>query len=342
MSIYGDLIKEARSEEPVAKPKEKRKSSKKSQKPELTIVPKPEQEQHAQLKVSIEQIQIHPDQPRKYFDPERMDELIASIDKDGILEPLIVRSLEHGKYELVAGERRLRASKELGLHQVPVIIHTLTENQARRIALVENLQREDLNPIEEIEAVLKLIALELGITEDNKENPSDKKENPSDKVAKLLYKMQNEAKGKVTHKVMGSSQGETIEEVFQGLGISWKSFVSNKLPVRKWEIDVREKVKKGEIAFEAARLIARVTDDKERATLLSEAESLSIPEVKARIEQAKATSSAKSGKSTKTSIKSEVDLAYKQLRKSKVWDDPKKEKSIKNLLTQINALLKEA
>ena len=96
-------------------------------------------------------------QPRKYFNEEAIDELALSIKSYGIIQPLIVRKMGEDRYELVAGERRLRAARKLGLTVVPTIIIDITEKDSAAIALLENLQREDLNFIEEAEAFHNLI-----------------------------------------------------------------------------------------------------------------------------------------------------------------------------------------
>ncbi|MBR5734072.1 MAG: ParB/RepB/Spo0J family partition protein, partial [Desulfovibrionaceae bacterium] len=97
-------------------------------------------------------------QPRRSFDESALDELASSIREQGILQPLLVRPApgDPGAYEIVAGERRWRAAKKAGLSQVPVIIRELDDNEALTIALVENLQREDLNPVEEAHAIAAL------------------------------------------------------------------------------------------------------------------------------------------------------------------------------------------
>lgn len=89
------------------------------------------------------------DQPRKAFDQEALRELAESIRSEGVLQPLLVRPLPDGNYEIVAGERRWRASQMAGLSELPVIVKDLDDEQALAIALIENLQREDLNPMEE-------------------------------------------------------------------------------------------------------------------------------------------------------------------------------------------------
>jgi ParB family chromosome partitioning protein len=102
------------------------------------------------------QIVPSPYQPRKHFKPEQITELATSIKEQGIIQPLIVRPVE-GKYELIAGERRWRAAEAAGLATVPVIVRSASDREVLELALVENLQRADLNPLEEAEAYALLI-----------------------------------------------------------------------------------------------------------------------------------------------------------------------------------------
>ena len=110
---------------------------------------------------------IEPDrgQPRTKFTEEALSELEASVREYGILQPLLVRPMSDGSYKIVAGERRYRAARRAGLSEVPVIIKSLTDAEAAAIALIENLQREDLNPIEEAAGIRKLIE-EYGYTQE--------------------------------------------------------------------------------------------------------------------------------------------------------------------------------
>lgn len=101
------------------------------------------------VKVKLIDIEPNRDQPRKQFDDEALTELSNSIAQHGVLQPLLVRPMPDGGYQLVAGERRWRASRMAGLTEVPVVIRDLTDSQVAQLALVENLQRENLNPLEE-------------------------------------------------------------------------------------------------------------------------------------------------------------------------------------------------
>lgn len=97
----------------------------------------------------ISEIEPNAQQPRRIFDEEKLEELANSIREHGVIQPLIVRQKENGNYEIVAGERRWRASRIAGLVEVPAIVRDYTQEQTMMIAMIENLQREDLNPIEE-------------------------------------------------------------------------------------------------------------------------------------------------------------------------------------------------
>jgi ParB family chromosome partitioning protein len=112
----------------------------------------------------VDLIQPNPFQPRTRFDTEELTHLSESIKKQGILQPLLVRRLNRG-YELVAGERRLRAAKLAGLHQVPVVVKDVSDGEMIEMSIVENIQRENLNPIEEADAYQRLIT-EFGLTQE--------------------------------------------------------------------------------------------------------------------------------------------------------------------------------
>ncbi len=117
------------------------------------------------LQVPIESIQRNPHQPRLHFDHHEMEELIASIKEHGILQPIVVTKRPDGNYELIAGERRLRASTIAGLKTVPAILREASEQQKLELAMIENIQRQDLNAIEEAKAYIRLMD-EFHLTQD--------------------------------------------------------------------------------------------------------------------------------------------------------------------------------
>lgn len=117
------------------------------------------------LEVPVTLIDPMPGQPRVRFDEQGIKELAASIAESGVIQPLVVRTLPDGRYGLIAGERRLRASRQAGLERVPVVVHETTETEAFVLALVENVQRRDLDPLEEASAYQRLMT-DYGLTQD--------------------------------------------------------------------------------------------------------------------------------------------------------------------------------
>ncbi|WP_373476600.1 ParB/RepB/Spo0J family partition protein [Sphingorhabdus sp.] len=108
--------------------------------------------------IAVGEIRPNPDQPRRYFSDEKLDELAASIGRHGIIQPIVVRPMG-GAYQIVAGERRWRAAQRAQIHELPAIIRNFDDAETMEIALLENIQRQDLNPIEEAEAYRKLTEL---------------------------------------------------------------------------------------------------------------------------------------------------------------------------------------
>jgi len=104
----------------------------------------------------VEQIRPNPDQPRKHFDEQSLESLAVTIKEKGVLQPLLVRRVGN-RYELIAGERRLRAAKKAGLEEVPVLIREAEESDRLELSVLENIQREDLNPIEEARAYKQML-----------------------------------------------------------------------------------------------------------------------------------------------------------------------------------------
>jgi ParB family chromosome partitioning protein len=210
-------------------------------------------------------------QPRRRF--ENLEALAESIREKGVLQPLLVRPLGDGRYAIVAGERRYRAAKMAGLAEVPVRVLDLSEKEARLLALVENLQREDLNPYEETLGVLDLLSEDLGKTREE--------------VVSLLERMRKEKRGVAAHNVMGTPEAKRVEEVFRALGrMSWESFVQNRLPLLGLPEDLRAALEEGTLPYTAALELKKVKDLEARARLLEEAKGgLSLRELKARVRE---------------------------------------------------------
>jgi len=273
----------------------------------------------------IDRIVTSSSQPRRYFDPEKLEQLTQSVKEHGILEPLLVRSLPDNKYELVAGERRYRAAAAAGLNEVPVVIKELTDSEALQLALIENLQREDLNPVEETEGILQLLAIKENIA--------------VDEVISRLYRMYNEVKRNVNSSnpnVRVNNFDEGVQAVFNSLGrMNWESFVKNKLPLLNLPEDILEALRSGQIEYTKAKAIASVKDEAAREELLKDAiaNSLSLSQIKEKVSDIKPVKE-------KEELRSRFDTTYSIAKKSKqLWQDPKKRKKLESLLSQLEKLI---
>jgi ParB family chromosome partitioning protein len=172
-----------------------------------------------------------PFQPRRKVQDSSLEQLVASIRTQGILQPLLVRPVGEG-HEIVAGERRWQAAQLAGLTEVPVLIRELDDDAALTAALVENLQREDLTAIDEVDGTLRLVALRLSTT-------------PEDARHRLMR-----AKGQET------PDAAVFEDVFALLGReSWLSFVKNKLRIAGWPEDLQDAMRNG-LPYSLAGVIA--------------------------------------------------------------------------------------
>jgi len=148
----GALMGEARREEKVPEPRAEPSPADVAAQHE----PEANSRQSGLATLPIASIEPHPEQPRKVFEEGALEELAASIAARGVIQPIIVRPVTGGGYQLVAGERRWRAAQKAQLHEIPAIIRDLDEREVTALALIENLQREDLNPIEEARAYHRL------------------------------------------------------------------------------------------------------------------------------------------------------------------------------------------
>ena len=272
-------------------------------------------------RIAIHKICLPKKQPRKYFDPDKLQQLIASVEEHGILEPLLVRPIESGLYELVAGERRYKAAKVLNLEEVPVVIQEMSEQHALQIALVENLQREDLNPVEETEAVLDLLMIELNcdvIT-----------------ITETLAQMATANKKGTELSGNVSRQLEIIEKVLiSTIGITPESFRTSRLPLLKLPADVLDTLRKGQLEYTKARTIARVKDIQRRQELLEKTlkESLSIAEIRKRVKIASQREPELPSISNRLSILSQK-LKRKQIKA------PDRQKRLEELLQELENLV---
>ena len=187
------------------------------------------------VKLKLNDIEPNREQPRKNFDDDALSQLAASIAEHGVLQPLLVRPLPAGGYQLVAGERRWRASRIAGLTEVPVVIKEMSDEQAAVFALVENLQREDLDPVEEAKGYAKLMK-DFGFTQ---ELVSERvgKSRPAVANALRLLKLPDAVLESITKGEISAGHGRALAAIEDEKTIidAARKIIAKKLSVRETE-----------------------------------------------------------------------------------------------------------
>ena len=189
----------------------------------------------------LERLQPGPFQARREFDSAGLEALASSLKQQGVLQPLLVRPLEGGRYEIVAGERRWRAAQIAGLADVPVVVRALSDEEAQDAGAVENLQRQDLNVIDEVDLISALVGRTLGIE--------------AASVPARLRALANRP----------HEDPETVarlEALFETLGRgSWLSFVKNKLRVLNWPGPVLQAMRQRGLGYSLAGVVAAAPEE---------------------------------------------------------------------------------
>ena len=210
--------------------------------------------------VALDRIRVRPGQPRRYFDESALAALSESVREQGVLQPVLLRPVD-GDYELVAGERRVRAARLAGLSTVPAVFREVAEQDVPLLAALENLQRQDLNPLDEVEAILTVTAQRLGVA------PSE--------VLPLLHAQRRAPDPATT---------ATLDALFAQLGRGgWASFAANRAGVLRFPPDLLDLMRAGRLEYTRAAALARVKDEAQRRALTERAlaEHLGVREIAA-------------------------------------------------------------
>lgn len=268
-------------------------------------------------------------QPRRYFDSEKLEKLAISIRARGILQPILVRPLENGQYELVAGERRYRAAQIAGLNEIPSIIRELSDEETTEIALTENLQREDLSTLEKLEGILQLLQIKH-FREINNEN----RQWVIDHLFSDGLMIQRDRSASI------SESWPTSEQTLDSLGVSiatmlkWMRLLSIPNEIKQAHLE-------GKLDFTKAIEIAKLNDANKRNELLQEAiaQNLTLREIQASVKELK------SPKKTKKQIKVQklIDRASalsQWVEKAQFWEEPDKVAKFEELLMQLEEFRK--
>lgn len=210
------------------------------------------------IAVPLQQIKVRSNQPRRHFGEAALASLVLSVKEQGVLQPVLLRPVTGG-YELIAGERRVRAAQLAGLDEIPAVIRDATDEQADLLAALENLQREDLNPLDEVDATLTIVARQLNI--------------PQTDVLPLLHAQRRAPQPELV---------EQLDAVFSQLGRgTWRSFASNKAGVLRFPPDLLTHMRQGVLEYTRAAALARIKDETLRLQLTQRtlAEGLSVRDI---------------------------------------------------------------
>jgi ParB family transcriptional regulator, chromosome partitioning protein len=205
----------------------------------------PEAKPSAAGDLLVDEISPNRLQPRSYFDDKKLEELVTSIEEHGVLQPVVVQKSDSG-YELIVGERRWRASKKLGLKKIPAVIREVSDAQSLEIAIIENIHRHDLNPIEEAEAYARL-ANEFALTQEMVAKKVGKSRTAVANTLRLLKLSRNIKEDLITEKIsMGHARALLGLENSKQMEILRKEIIKQDLTVRQTEARVN-KVKAGSV-----------------------------------------------------------------------------------------------
>jgi len=222
-------------------------------------------EQNQIVKIPVENIIPNRYQPRKKFNEETLKELAISIKENGIIQPVIVSNLGNGKYELIAGERRWKAAQLAGIPEIPAIIRDCSENERLEIALVENIQREDLNPIEEALAYKEILE-RLSITQDELAQKIGKNRSSITNTLRLL-KLPEYIKEMLISGALTEGHARAIlalEDIDKMIAFA-DYIIQNNLSVREAENEVKK-------FLEKEKYVSRETSEKKEDFILKNAE----------------------------------------------------------------------
>lgn len=268
-------------------------------------------------------------QPRKYFDPAKLDQLKDSIKKHGILEPILVRPAKDGLYETVSGERRWRCCRDLGKQTILASVKTLDDTDALEVALIATIHSEGVSAIEETDSVLSLMKLYLNITGDQENK----------QIKGLLERAKNfrqSGYGDVDEQTV-----ELIEATLGSFGLNLGSFVSNRLPLLDMAPVILGAVRTGSLSPTNALLINRTPPELHEALIEFGCESTK-QELRQKIHEIKnASASAYNSGIIEPTLREKVHKRYQIVRRKTIWKKIDRDPVLKRKMEQVETLLEE-
>jgi len=275
---------------------------------------------------------IHRDlnQSRRYFDPEEIGKMATSMKSVGVIDPLSVRCRPDttDEYDLLAGEKRHRSAELAGLEKVPVRVFDVDDRTAEDIKAISNLQRSDLNKWEETNAVMGMLCRNL-----------DKSQA---EVISLLNQAANQKRG-LTDNVVRNEDWVIVEDVFAVIGrLTPESFRKHRVPLLKLPDHIQTVLQQGKLHYTKVNEILKVKNPEQQRELLESAlaEDLSVSDIQVRVKELR------QGRNSEVLLEPDeiptsqrLTLVTQQIRKAKIWTDPKKNKKLERLLSQLEELL---
>lgn len=279
------------------------------------------------LEVPIDAIRVPQWQPRTFYEERALLSLVESIRAHGVLEPVLVRRMPDAPmhFQLLAGSRRCRAARLAGLTMVPAIALDVDDNEARRVAILENLQRQDLNPWEQTAAILDLLMLHLEIERGA--------------LLALLYRLYNARLRGVA--IEGKDEGvlDDIEKLLRQVAdLSLASFVKHRLPILKWPNDLLQVLMQGQLEYSKVALIKAVQDPEQRQFVLQQAirDNLSRSQIRELVKRIGQTEH-----ETEPSYGDRLKLIARKIKQNQSRFDSKKQQRLKKLIREIEELIDE-
>lgn len=266
---------------------------------------------------------------RYYYDQDELREWAETdLKPNGVRTALWTRPMlnKPGEYELVAGLRRLTGCELVGITDVPIKVFNWNNDEAYAAAFEENDRRRDFSKLEELDITLNLLSKELGLGRED--------------IVSLLYKMDNQAKGKINQSVLVNEKAVIVEGFFTARRLlTWQSFVATRLPLLRKPPEILDAIRSSRIDYTKAVEISKLKSPEEREALLEQTieQRLPLTEVKQQV-KALLASTKESVHSPHVDLKSRLKIALRNMDKAKVWTDDKKSAKLKDLIEQIEQL----
>ena len=295
------------------------------------------------VEISIDMLDPAPWNARRHYDEKALNRLANDIKTHGLIHPITVRPKD-GRFEVVAGERRYRACKLMGLSNLEAHVRQIDDATAHQMSLLENLNREDLSPYEETLGYLQLLAIKLSDTPYFSQLKAD---GTTDQEAaiKVLNRLWNEKKRSsyrgtnnvISPEISGTETETIVVSVFDDLGkLTWESFFQNRLPILRLSEDLIQAMNSGELPYTKARILGKIDDDNVRITLTQE-----VIRDRHSVSKLRKLVAAHVPRQEEDELLDRLARAAKKIKADEILKNKKKRKKLSSLLQQLEELVSD-